>query len=70
MGHNENQANVKLMIIHLNLCSLDDRYTVAKILTGRYYKLVHSNNGAYIMVKDLDSAIIHDVFCCIQVKFK
>ena len=70
MDHNETQSEMKFILKHLNLLSLDDRYTVAKILTFSDYKLSQSNNVAYIMIKDLDITIIHDMFCFIQDKFK
>ena len=70
MDHNETQSEMKFILKHLNLLSLDDRYTLSKILTFKDYKLSQSNNGADIMIKDLDSTIIHDSFCFIQQKFK
>ena len=70
MDHNETQSEMKFILKHLNLLWLDDRYTVAKILTFKDYKLSQSNNGAYIMIKDLDSTIIYDIFCFIQDNFK
>ena len=70
MDHNETQSEIKSILKHLNLLSLYERYTVAKTLTFKDYNLTQSNNGAYIMIKDLDSTIIHNMFCFIQQKIK
>ena len=70
MEHNETQSEMKFILKHLNLLPLDDRYTLAKILTFKDYKLSQSNNGAYIMIKDLESTIIHDMLCFVQQTFK
>ena len=70
MDHNETQSEMQFMLTHLNSRSLDDRYTLAKIRTFKDDKLSQSINGACIMNKDLDSTIIHVIFCFIQQKFK
>ena len=70
MDHNETQSEMQFILTHLNLLPLDDRYTSANILTFKDYKLSQSSNGAYIMIKDLESTIIHDICCFIQQKVK
>ena len=44
---------------HINNVSIDDRYTVAKILLFRDCTLVQSNNGAYIHLKYIDEETIN-----------
>ena len=68
MDNNETQSEMKFILKHLNLLSLGERYTVANILTFKDYNLTQSNNGAYIMIKDLARAIIPAIFCFIQQK--
>ena len=47
---------------NINILSLSDRYTVAKILLFRDCKLLQSNNGAYIQLKDWWNYIKWDIY--------
>ena len=42
----------------INNISIDERYTAANILLLRDCKLLQSNNGEYINLKDIDEEII------------
>ena len=51
-----------------NIISIDDRYTVAKILLFRDCKLLQSNNGAYIHLKDIDEETIEEIYNFLKTK--
>ncbi len=46
----------------INNLSIDDRYTVARILSFRDCKLLQSNNGAYIHLKDIDEETVEELY--------
>jgi len=52
----------------INNISIDDRYTVAKILLFRDCKLLQSNNGAYIHLKDIDEETIEEIYNFLKTK--
>ena len=52
----------------INNVSIDDRYTVAKILLFRDCKLLQSNNGAYIHLKDIDEETVEEIYNFLKTK--
>ena len=52
----------------INNISIDDRYTVAKILLFRDCKPLQSINGAYINLKDIDEEIIDFIYNFLKTK--
>ena len=52
----------------INNISIDDRYTVAKILLFRDCKLLQSNNGAYIHLKDIDEETMEEIYNFLKTK--
>ena len=50
------------VVKQINNVSLADRYTVCKILRFRGNELTQSNNGAYILLKDIDIDTINDIY--------
>jgi hypothetical protein len=52
----------------INNVSIDDRYTVAKILLFRDCKLLQSNNGAYIHLKDIDEETMEEIYNFLKTK--
>jgi hypothetical protein len=53
---------------HINILNIDDRYTVAKILLFRDCKLLQSNNGAYIHLKDIDEETMEEIYNFLKTK--
>ena len=51
-----------------NNASIDDRYTVAKILLFRDCTLLQSNNGAYIHFQDIDQETIEEIYNFLKTK--
>ena len=54
----------------INNISIDDRYTVANILLFRDCKLLQSNNGVYINLKDIDEEIIDFIYNFLKTKLR
>ena len=52
----------------INILSIDDRYTVAKILLLSDCKLIQSNNGAYIHFKDIDEETMEEIYNLLKTK--
>ena len=52
----------------INNISIDDRYTVAKILLFRDCTLLQSNNGAYIHLKDIDEETVEEIYNFLNTK--
>lgn len=52
----------------INNVSIDDRYTVAKILLFRDCKLLQSNNGAYLHLKDIDEETMEEIYNFLKTK--
>ena len=53
---------IKYILKHINMLSMVERYTVARILTFRGYELKQNNNGAYIDIYNVDSTTISDIY--------
>ena len=52
----------------INNISIDACYTVAEILLFRDCKLLQSNNGAYIHLKDIDEGTIEQIYNFLKTK--
>ena len=50
------------VIKQINNVSLDDRYTVSKILMFRGYKLIQSNNGSYIHIEEIYGETTNEIY--------
>ena len=53
---------------NINIVSLEHRYTIARILDFRGYQLTQTNNGAYILLKDIDEETINDIYVLLKTK--
>ena len=53
---------IKYILKHINILSMRDKYTVARILTFRGYDLQQNNNGAYIDITSVDRTTISDIY--------
>lgn len=56
------------VIKQINNISLDDRYTVAKILAFRDYNLKQSNNGAYMLIEEINEETINEIYMFLKTK--
>ena len=52
----------------INNVSMADRNTVCKILIFRGYELTQSNNGAYILLEDIDIDTINEIYNFLKTK--
>ena len=55
-------SKAQYVVKQVDNVSLADRYTVCKILLFRGNELTQSNNGAYILLKDIDLDTINDIY--------
>ena len=56
------------VVKEINNVSLADRHTVCKMLLFRGNELTQSNNGAYILLKDIDIDTINDIYNFLKTK--
>ena len=61
-------SKAQYVVKEINNVSLADRYTVCKILLFRGNELTQSNNGAYILLKDIDIDTINDIYNFLKTK--
>ena len=61
-------SKAQYVIKQINNVSLDDRYTVSKILMFRDYKLSQSNNGTYIHIKEIDEETLNEIYNFLKTK--
>ena len=59
---------IHYILKHINVLSMNDKYTVARILTFRGYDLRQNNNGAYIDIYSVDSMTLRDFYQFMQSK--
>ena len=50
------------IINNINLLSIEERYTVSKILNFRDVPLKQTNNGVYTFIKDIDENALNEVY--------
>ena len=56
------------IINNINLLSIEERYTVSKILNFRDVLLKQTNNGFYTFIKDIDENTLNEVYICLKTK--
>ena len=61
-------SKAQYIVKQINNVSIDDRYTVAKILLFRDCTLLQSNNGAYIHLKDIDEETVEEIYNFLKTK--
>ena len=56
------------IINNINLLSIEERYTVSKILNFRNVPLKQTNNEVYAFIKDIDANTLNEVYICSKTK--
>ena len=56
------------IINNINLLSIEERYTVSKILNFRDVPLKQTNNGVYTDIKDIDENTLNEVYIFLKTK--
>ena len=56
------------IINNINLLSIEERYTVSKILNFRDVPLKQTNNGVYTYIKDIDENTLNEVYIFLKTK--
>ena len=56
------------IINNINLLSIEERYTVSKILNFRDVPLKQTNNGVYTYIKDIDENTLNEVYIFLKAK--
>lgn len=57
------------IVKHINLVSLNDKYTIARILMFRECALKQNNNGAYILLDHIDDSTLRDIYEFLKSRF-
>ena len=56
------KSEITYIFKHINILSMHEKYTVARILMFRGYDLKHNGNGDYIDIYSVDSITISDIY--------
>ena len=56
------------IINNINLLSIEERYTVSKILNFRDVPLKQTNNGVYTFIKDIDENTLNEVYIFLKTR--
>ena len=56
------------IINNIHLLSIEERYTVSKILNFRDVPLKQTNNGVYTFIKDIDENTLNEVYIFLKTK--
>ena len=56
------------IIKNINLLSIEERYSVSKILNFRDVPLKQTNNGVYTFIKDIDENTLNEVYIFLKTK--
>lgn len=56
------------IINNINLLSIEERYSVSKILNFRDVPLKQTNNGVYTFIKDIDENTLNEVYIFLKTK--
>ena len=56
------------IINNINLLSIEERYSVSKILNFRDVPLKQTNNGVYVFIKDIDENTLNEVYIFFKTK--
>ena len=62
------KSEIKYILKHINVLSMNAKYTVARILMFRGYDLRQNGNGAYIDIYSVDSTTISDIYQLMKYK--
>ena len=61
-------SKAQYIINNINLLSIEERYSVSKILNFRDVPLKQTNNGVYTFIKDIDENTLNEVYICLKTK--
>ena len=61
-------SKAQYIINNINLLSIEERYTVSKILNFRDVPLKQTNNGVYTFIKDIDENTLNEVYIFLKTK--
>ena len=61
-------SKAQYIINNINLLSIEERYSVSKILNFRDVPLKQTNNGVYVFIKDIDENTLNEVYICLKTK--
>ena len=61
-------SKAQYIINNINLLSIEERYSVSKILNFRDVPLKQSNNGVYTFIKDIDENTLNEVYIFLKTK--
>ena len=61
-------SKAQFVVKQINNVSLNDRYTVSRILLFRNYNLIQSNNGAYIHIEGIDEETLNEIYIFVKTK--
>ena len=56
------------IINNINLLSIEERYSVSKILNFRDVPVKQTNNGVYTFIKDIDENTLNEVYIFLKTK--
>ena len=56
------------IINNINLLSIEERYSVSKILNFRDVPLKQTNNGVYTFIEDIDENALNEVYIILKTK--
>lgn len=61
-------SKAQYIINNINLLSIEERYSVSKILNFRDVPLKQTNNGVYVFIKDIDENTLNEVYIFLKTK--
>ena len=61
-------SKAQYIINNIHLLSIEERYTVSKILNFRDVPLKQTNNGVYTFIKDIDENTLNEVYIFLKTK--
>lgn len=61
-------SKAQYIINNINLLSIEERYSVSKILNFRDVPLKQTNNGVYTFIKDIDENTLNEVYIFLKTK--
>ena len=61
-------SKAQYIINNINLLSIEERYSVSKILNFRDVPLKQTNNGVYTFIEDIDENTLNEVYTILMTK--
>ena len=61
-------SKAQYVVKQINNVSINDRYTVSRILLIRNYNLIQSNNGAYIHIEYIYEETLNEIYMFVKTK--